>query len=87
MVGGFTLSQSLGDKTPKLSGVSSKAHLAPEKQPPMCDEKGWFSRNKPIRSANMDDRTRGIKESEGKVEISVSRKGRRLVATEEKTPV
>ena len=38
MVGGFTLS-SLGDETPKISGVSSKAHLTPEKQPPLRDEK------------------------------------------------
>ena len=61
MVGGFALSFP-GDGTPKTSGVSSKAHLTPEKQPPLSDAKGWFSRKKPTRSGNTDDRTRGLKE-------------------------
>ena len=74
MVGGFTLS-SLGNETPKTSGVSSTAHLTPEKQPPLRDEKGWFSRKKHTRSGNTD---KGV---EGREEIRVSRNGRRLVAT------
>lgn len=61
MVGGFALS-SLGDETPKTAGVSAKAQLTPETQPPLRDEKGRFSRKKPTRSGNTDDRTRGIKE-------------------------
>jgi len=61
MVGGFALS-SLGDETPKTAGVSAKAQLTPETQPPSRDKKGRFSRKKPTQSENMDDRTRGIKE-------------------------
>ena len=60
MVGGFALGP-LGE-TPKTAGVSSKAQLTPETQPPLCDKKGRFSRKKPIQSENMDNRTRGIKE-------------------------
>lgn len=61
MVGGFALS-SLGDETPKTAGVSAEVQLIREKQPPLRDEKGRFSRKKPTRSGNTDDRTRGIQE-------------------------
>ena len=60
-VGGFALS-SLGDETPKTSGMSAKAQLTPDKQPPLRDEKGRFSRKKLTRRGNTEDRTRGIKE-------------------------
>ena len=59
--GGFGLS-SLGDETPKTTGVSAKAQLTPETKPPLRDEKGRFSRKKPTQSGNTDDGTRGIKE-------------------------
>ena len=42
MVGGFALS-SLGDQTPKTAGMSPKAQVTPEKQPPLHDRKGRFS--------------------------------------------
>jgi len=61
MVGGFALS-SLGDETPEAAGVSAEVQLTPEKQPPLRDEEGQFSRKKPTPSGKMDDRTRGIKE-------------------------
>ena len=61
MNGGFTLS-SLGDETPKRAVMSSKAQVTPEKQAPLRDGKGRFSRKKPTRSSNPDDSTRGIKE-------------------------
>ena len=65
MVGGFALS-SLGDETPKTAGKSAKAQLTPEKQPSLRDKTGRFSRKKPTRRANTDDRTRGIKEWKAK---------------------
>ena len=55
MVGDFTLS-SLGHETPKTTGVSAKAQLAPEKQLSLRDEKGRFSRKKPIGGGNMENR-------------------------------
>ena len=55
-IGGFALS-SLGDET---AGMSAKAQLIPQKQPPLSDQKGRFSRQQPTRSGNRDDRTRGI---------------------------
>ena len=61
MVGGFALS-SLGDETPKTAGVSAEVQLTRQKQPPLRDEKGRFSRKKPTRSVNTDDSTRGIQQ-------------------------
>ena len=45
MVGGFVLS-SLGDETPKTTGMSPKAQVTTEKQPPLRDGKGRFSGKK-----------------------------------------
>ena len=53
---------SLENETSKPAGVSTKEQLTPEKQPPLREEKGQFSRKKPIGSGNWEDRTRGIKE-------------------------
>ena len=61
MVGGFALS-SMSYETLQTAGVSAEVHLPPEKQPPLRDEKGWFSQKKPTQSGNTDDRTHGIKE-------------------------
>ena len=61
MVGGFVLS-SLGDETPKTTGMSPKAQVTPEKQPALRDGRGRFSGKKPTQRSNRDDRTRGIKE-------------------------
>ena len=61
MIGGFALS-SLGDETPKRAVMSPRAQVTPDKQPPLRDGKGRFSRKKPTRSSNPDDRTRRIKE-------------------------
>lgn len=61
MVRGFA-SSSMGDETPKTAGVSAEVQLTRKKQPPLLDEKGWFSQKKPTQSGNTDDRTHGIKE-------------------------
>lgn len=61
MVGGFALSSMSYEKL-QTAGVSAEVHLPPEKQPPLRDEKGWFSQKKPTQSGNTDDRTHGIKE-------------------------
>ena len=47
MVRGFVLS-SLGDETPKTTGMSPKAQVTTEKQPPLRDGKGRFSGKKLI---------------------------------------
>ena len=48
MVRGFA-SSSMGDETPKTAGVSAEVQLTRKKQPPLLDEKGWFSQKKPTR--------------------------------------
>jgi len=56
MVGGFALS-SLDDETPKTAGVSVEVQLTPETQQPLRDEKGRFSREKPLK---VETRTTGL---------------------------
>jgi len=56
MVGGFALS-SLDEETLKTAGLSVEAQLTPETQQPLSDEKGRFSRKKPLK---VETRTTGL---------------------------
>ena len=58
MVRGFA-SSSMGDETPKTAGVSAEVQLTRKKQPPLLDEKGWFSQKKPTRGGHVGERSGG----------------------------